>query len=91
MNGTDYEYSIYNSLVEIHTQTGYRYSTRQEECHGVHTFIDQEVISEEVITVKLKVNGQEIDITDRLTPEELKSLYIESSEAEVIDEWDKID
>ena len=91
MNGTDYEYSIYNSLVEIHTQTGYKYSTRQEECHGIHTFIDQEVFSEDVITVKLKVNGKEIDITDRLTQEELKSLYIESSEVEAIDEWDKID
>lgn len=91
MNGTDFEYETFNSLVEIKTQTGYRYSTRTEECHGEHTFIDQEVISEDVITVKLKVNGSEIDITNRLTKEELKLLYIESSEAEPIDEWDNID
>lgn len=90
MQGTDYEYSIYNSLVEIHTQTGYKYSTREEECHGIHTFIDQEVVSEEVFIVKLKVNGNEIDITNRLTLEELKLLYIDSSEVELIDEWDNI-
>jgi hypothetical protein len=91
MNGTDYEHEILNSLVEIHTQTGYRYSSRVEECHGFHTFIDQEIISEEVISVILKVNGSEIDITNRLTKEELKLLYIEYSEAEKIDEWENID
>lgn len=91
MKGKDFEYSIHNALVEIHTQTGYNYSTRVEECHGFHTIIDQEIVSEDVITVKLKVNGNEIDITDRLTSEELKSLYIDSSEVELIDEWDNID
>ena len=90
MKGTDYEYETHNALVEIRTQTGYSYSTRVEECHGEHTFIDQDVISEDVLSVKLKVNGTEIDITNRLTPEELKKLFIESSEVEVIDEWDNI-
>lgn len=85
MKGTDYEYSTYNSLVEIKTQVGYSYSTREEECHGIHTFIDQEVVSEDVLSVKLKVNGSEIDITDRLTSEELKMLYLDSSEVEIID------
>ena len=90
MKGKDFEYSIHNALVEIHTQTGYNYSTRVEECHGFHTIIDQELASEDVISVIIKVNGTEIDITDRLTKKELKSLYIDYSEVEKIDEWDKI-
>jgi hypothetical protein len=85
MKGTDYEHEILNSLVQIMTQTGYSYSSRVEECHGFHTFIDQEVISEEVISVVLKVNGSEIDITNRLTKEELKLLFIQHSEVEVIE------
>lgn len=85
MKGIDYEYATYNSLVEIQTQTGYSYSTRVEECHGLHTFIDQEVISEDILKVTLKVNGSEIDITNRLTKEELKLLHIEYSEVEIIE------
>lgn len=90
MNGIDYEHEILNALVEIQTQVGYKYSSREEECHGFHTFVDQEIISEDVIKVTLKVNGNEIDITDRLTKEELKMLYIEYSEVENIDEWENI-
>jgi hypothetical protein len=86
MKGTDYEHEILNSLVQIMTQTGYSYSSRVEECHGFHTFVDQEIISEDVIKVTLKVNGNDIDITDRLTKEELKMLYIEYSEVEPIEE-----
>lgn len=85
MKGTDYEHEILNSLVQIMTQTGYSYSSRVEECHGFHTFIDQEIISEEVTSVVLKVNGNEIDITNRLTKDELKLLFIEHSEVEIID------
>ena len=85
MKGTDYEHEILNSLVQIMTQTGYSYSSRVEECHGFHTFIDQEIISEEVTSVVLKVNGNEIDITDRLTKDELNLLFIEHSEVEIID------
>lgn len=85
MKGIDYEYATYNSLVEIQRQTGYSYSTRVEECHGLHTFIDQEVISDDILKVTLKVNGSEIDITDRLTKEELDLLYIEYSEVEIIE------
>jgi len=85
MKGTDYEHEIFNSLVEIMTQTGYSYSSRVEECHGFHTFIDQEIISEEVTSVVLKVNGSEIDITNRLTKDELKLLFIHHSEVEVIE------
>jgi hypothetical protein len=85
MKGKETEFSIYNSLVEIHKEVTYSYSTREEECHGFHTFIEQDELSNEVVKVVLKVNGSEIDITTRLTKEELVLLNIDSSEVDKID------
>jgi hypothetical protein len=46
---------------------------RVEECHGYHYFDDTDV---EVIAKKIfiEVSGKQIDITNRLTPEEIKMI-----------------
>lgn len=44
---------------------------RVEECHGYHTF-DDSSCEIESFKVQIDVGGMLIDITDRLTPEELK-------------------
>ena len=45
---------------------------RVEECHGYHTFNEDELISEEIIKVELVLDAKtSIDITSRLTKEEL--------------------
>ena len=85
MKGKETEYSIYNSLVEIHKEVTYSYSTREEECHGFHTFIEQDELSNEVVKVILKVNDNEIDITSRLTKDELVLMNIDSSEVDKVD------
>jgi hypothetical protein len=46
-------------------------SLRQEECHGYHYF-DDSSCEVEKFKVQIDVGGMLIDITDRLTPEELK-------------------
>lgn len=46
---------------------------RVEECHGYHTFNEDEIINEEITKVELVLgNGTCIDITSRLTKEELE-------------------
>ena len=48
---------------------------RIEECHGLHEFNEDEEISREVDSVKILLSsGEEIDITDRLTKEEKRSI-----------------
>jgi hypothetical protein len=84
MKGKETEFFIYNSLVEIQKEITYSYSTREEECHGFHTFIEQDELSNEVVKVIIKVNGNEIDITSRLSKEELELLNIDSSEVDSI-------
>jgi hypothetical protein len=44
---------------------------RREECHGYHYFDDSSCEIEK-FKVQIDVGGMLIDITDRLTPEELK-------------------
>jgi hypothetical protein len=44
---------------------------RREECHGYHYF-DDSSCEVEKFKVQIDVGGMLIDITDRLTPEELK-------------------
>lgn len=83
MKSKETDYAIYNSLVEIQKERTYTCSLREEECHGFHTFIDQDVLSEEVVRVILRVNGNNIDITERLTKEELALLKLECDEVEV--------
>ena len=59
------------TLVNVQKEVKYSTDIREEECHGFHTFIDQEELSNEIIKVVIKVMGQEIDITKRLTKQEL--------------------
>ena len=47
--------------------------TRVEECHGYHYF-DDSSYEVEIQKVYIEVAGKRIDITDRLTPEEIKAI-----------------
>jgi hypothetical protein len=64
-------YLNHYTLLNVEKEVTYSSSIREEECHGMHTFIDQEELSNEIIKVVIKVMGQEIDITKRLTKQEL--------------------
>ena len=55
-------------------ETTYKSEIREEECHGIHTFIDQEIIACDVIKVVIRTKNMDIDITKRLTPDELENL-----------------
>lgn len=73
------------TLVNIERQVKYSTDVRVEECHGFHTFIDQEVVSNEIVRVCIKVKDYEINITNRLTKEELSLLdKIEEDELEPV-------
>ena len=77
-------YLNYYTLVNIEKEATYRSEIREEECHGFHTFIDQEEISNEVNKVVIKVLGQDIDITNRLTKQELEILgKLENDDIEI--------
>ena len=57
------------------TFTYKRNPTRVEECHGYHEFNEDEEIKREIDSVKILLSdGQEIDITSKLTKEEQKIL-----------------
>jgi len=64
-------YLNHYTLLNVEKEVTYCSSIREEECHGIHTFIDQEELTNEISKVVIKVLGQEIDITKRLTKEEL--------------------
>jgi hypothetical protein len=64
-------YLNHYTLLNVEREVTYCTSIREEECHGIHTFIDQEELTNEISKVVIKVLGQEIDITKRLTKEEL--------------------
>jgi len=67
-------YLNYYTLLNVEKEVTYSSTIREEECHGIHTFIDQEELTNEISKVVIKVLGQEIDITKRLTKEELSLL-----------------
>jgi tRNA U54 and U55 pseudouridine synthase Pus10 len=72
------------TLVNIQKEVKYSTDIREEECHGFHTFIDQEELSNEINRVVIKVLGKDIDITDRLTKEEIAILEkLETDEIEI--------
>jgi len=76
----------YYTLVNVEKEVTYSSSIREEECHGLHTFIDQEELSNEIIKVVIKFLGKEIDITSRLTKDEIALLEkIESDQVEIED------
>lgn len=45
--------------------------TRVEECHGYHYFDDSSVV---ISSVEVVVSGVGIDITDKLTPSQLRAI-----------------
>ena len=67
-------YLNYYTLLNVEKEVTYSTSIREEECHGMHTFIDQEELTNEISKVVIKVMGKEIDITNRLTKQELDIL-----------------
>jgi hypothetical protein len=75
----------YYTLAHIEKMVTFSSSIREEECHGFHTFIDQEELSNDIVKVSIKVKDTEIDITKRLTKEELLLLdKIEENEIEIV-------
>ena len=50
------------------------YPERVEECHGIHRFNEDEEVSRTLESVKLQFDRGEIDITSRLTKEEVDLL-----------------
>jgi hypothetical protein len=71
MSNIETIYLNYYTLLNVEREVTYCTNIREEECHGIHTFFDQEELTNEISKVVLKVLGQEIDITNRLTKEEL--------------------
>jgi hypothetical protein len=67
-------YLNYYTLLNVEKEVTYSTSIREEECHGLHTFIDEEELTNEISKVVIKVLGKEIDITNRLTKQELDIL-----------------
>lgn len=67
-------YLNYYTLLNVEKEVTISSSIREEECHGMHTFIDQEELTNEISKVVIKVMGHEIDITNRLTKQELDIL-----------------
>lgn len=55
------------------------YPPRVEECHGLHTFDESEEVDRELLTFKVTIGENEIDLTNRLTPEE-KQLILQSKQ-----------
>jgi hypothetical protein len=72
------------TLVNVQKEVKYSSDIREEECHGFHTFIDQEEVSNEINRVIIKVLGKDIDITNRLTKDEIALLEkLETDEIEI--------
>jgi hypothetical protein len=82
-------YLNYYTLLNVEKEVTYSSSIREEECHGMHTFIDQEELTNQISKVVIKVMGHEIDITNRLTKQELTildKLNIDETEISEINE-----
>jgi len=75
------------TLVNVQKEVKYSTDIREEECHGFHTFIDQEELSNEISKVVIKILGKDIDITDRLTKDEIALLEkLETDDIEINDD-----
>ena len=55
-------------------KTEFEVENRIEEGHGFHSFLDTKEVKNDVTKVTIKARDKEIDITDRLTQQELKLL-----------------
>jgi hypothetical protein len=72
------------TLVNVQKEVLYSNDIREEECHGFHTFIDQEELSNEISKVVIKILGKDIDITNRLTKDEIALLEkLETDDIEI--------
>ena len=60
--------------INVDIEHTYKSEVRVEECHGLHTFVDSDEISNTVLKVVIKTIDGDIDITNRLTEEEIKKL-----------------
>jgi hypothetical protein len=84
MSNVETIYLNYYTLAHIEKEVTYSSSIREEECHGFHTFIDQDELSNEIKRVKIKVGSKNIDITNRLTKDEILLLdKIDSNDIEL--------
>jgi hypothetical protein len=72
------------TLVNVQKEVLYSSDIREEECHGFHTFIDQEELSNKISKVVIKILGKDIDITDRLSKDEIALLEkLETDDIEI--------
>jgi hypothetical protein len=72
------------TLANVQKEVKYSTDIREEECHGFHTFIDQEELSNKITRVVIKILGKDIDITDRLTKDEIALLEkLETDDIEI--------
>ena len=55
-------------------KTEFEVENRIEEGHGFHSFLDTKEVKNDVTKVTIKARDKEIDITNRLTQQELKLL-----------------
>jgi hypothetical protein len=74
MNHFDTELTTNWVWLNVDLETTYKLEERVEECHGLHTFLDSQEISCQIIRVVIKTKDGDIDITNRLTKEELDLL-----------------
>jgi hypothetical protein len=76
MKSTYQETETFNFETYVDVNFTYRaHLKRVEECHGLHEFDEDEEIDRNIEKVKLILSdGGEIDITSRLTQEELKQI-----------------
>ncbi len=57
-----------------------RYPTRVEECHGLHEFNEDELIDKKLLYFFVKLaDGTIIDLTERLTKEEIDKIISENN------------
>lgn len=70
------EIESYNFETYVSVKFTYKKNpARVEEFHGTHEFNEDEEINREIESVKITLSdGEEIDITDRLTKQERKSI-----------------
>ena len=74
MSQFDTELTTHWVWLNVDIEKTYKLEERVEECHGLHTFLDSEEISSQIIRVVIKTKDGDIDITNRLTKEELELL-----------------
>jgi hypothetical protein len=67
---TNFKTDIIEGAELLVTYEYYR-TTRTEECHGIHTLIDEDI---NLLSVEVVIAGIGIDITDKLTPKQKQAI-----------------